>query len=158
MTLNAFYTRYSFIAALLYSLAAGIVVYRNSYENVWLVFAGSLLFSAVVLTGVIQVNHRVHDAASIKTMFMVGMKITLYGCIIASILCLLMIGTKSLFIGHVEISQNPAQAGSDSSDDLVLTLFTATVLVNALLGGLASLIGSSVAKRNQKTEKGRTLY
>ena len=158
MTLNAFYTRYSFTAAILYSLAAGIVIYRNAYENIWLIFAGSLLFSAVVLTGVIQVNHRVHDSASVKSMFMVGMKITLYGCIIASILCLVMIATKSLFIGPVEISQSPSQAGADSSGDLVLTLFTATVLVNALLGGLASLIGSSVAKRNQKTEKGRTLY
>ena len=158
MTLNSFYTRYSFLAALLFSLAAGIFVYRNNYENAWLVFAGSLLFSAVVLTGVIQVNHRVHDAASIKSMFMVGVKITLYGCIIASILCLAMIATKSLFIGHVEVAQSPAQAGPDSSGDLVFTLFTATVLVNAVLGGLAAVIGSSVAKRNQKTEKGRTLY
>jgi hypothetical protein len=157
MTLNSFYTRYSITAAILYTFTAGIIIYGSNYENVWLVFIGSLLFSAVVLTGVIQVNHRVHDSASIKSMFAVGMRITVYGLIIASILVLLMIGTKSLFIGHVEIAQSPSQAGPDSSGDLVFTLFTATVLVNAVLGALASLIGSSVAKKDQKTEKGRTL-
>jgi hypothetical protein len=158
MTLNSFIARYASTAAVLYSLAAGIVIYRNDYSNIWLVFAGSMLFSATVLTAVVQVNHRVHDSASVKSMFMVGMRTTLYGLIIASVLNLLMIGTKSIFMGNIEVSQSPDQAGADSSGDLVLILFTATVLVNAVLGALASLIGSSVAKRNQKTEKGKTIH
>jgi hypothetical protein len=158
MSLSSFNTKYSLWAAILYAVTASVFLFNNAYANMWLLYVGNILFSGAVLWGVIRVNHRVNDSGSIQSLFMVGMKITLYALLIASVLCLLMMITKTtLFANGTQVTDSPTQAGSDTRGDMVINLFISAVFVNAILGSLASLIGSSVAKRNQKTTEGKTI-
>jgi len=159
ISLKAFLMRNAILAALLFTIPAAMFLFSSSYSNVWLLYIGNILFSAIVLWAVIRVNHRVHDRASIRSMFSVGIKIMFYGLLIASVLCLIMLSVQSSMVSaSTAIDESPTQAGSDTRGDLVITLFTNTVLINAVLGTLASLLGSSVAKGNQKTEQGKTVH
>jgi hypothetical protein len=158
MKLNSFYKKYSSWAGLLFSIPAILFIVLHSYTDMWLLYTGNLLFSAIVLTGVIRVNHLVHDNASLPSLAMVGIKITFYALLIASILSLLMLFiTSLLFTRETVLNESPANAGADPRGDLVISLFVSAVMVNAVLGGLAAVVGAAVAKRNQKTVQGKTL-
>jgi hypothetical protein len=154
MTLKAFYWKYSVWAAILNTLS--IVVYLSSrrYENAWILYIGNLLFSAVVLIGVFRGYHRVHDTASVRSSFMMGFKITIYGILLAIVLCGLVLIINSMVSGLNDPS-NPPQSGRG---DVLFTILSNTIGVNAVLGALAALIGSTVVKKNQKSEQGKTLY
>ena len=158
MNLKAFYIKYSTIAGILFSAVAISFLALNTYTNMWLIYAGNILFSAAVFTGVIRVNHLVHDNASIPSMTMVGLKITFYGILIASVICLLALIISNMVLSpEAVLDESPAQAGSDPRGDVVLVLFMCTVLVNATLGALAAVVGAAVSKRNQKTVQGKSL-
>src|SRR6266700_1769071 len=92
--MNVYYIRYPFLAAILYNISLVVFLFNTRYENVWVLYIGNILFCATVLWALIHFNHKVRDIASIKSMFMVGLKITLYGVIIASILCFILLGIK----------------------------------------------------------------
>jgi hypothetical protein len=159
ISLNAFYIRNSVLAALLFTIPAAMFLFSSTYSNIWLLYLGNMLFAGIVLWSVIRVNHRVHDAASINSLWTVGIKITFYALLIASVLCLIMLAVQSSMVNEqTAVESSPTQAGSDTRGDLVITLFVNTVLINAVLGALASLLGSAVAKRNQKTEQGKTVH
>lgn len=157
MNLTSFYIRYSVIAAVLFTITASIFLFNTTYANTWLLYVGNLLFAATILTGVIRVSHKAHDNANIQSLFIVGVKITFYAILIASVLCLIMLAILSGVSSGTTVEESPTQAGSDTRGDLVLNVFLSAVMINAVLGGLASLIGTSVAKRNQKTPQGKTL-
>lgn len=154
MTLKAFYWKYSLWAAILNT--AGIVVYLSSrhYENAWWLYIGNLLFSAMVLIGVFRGYHRVHDTASLRSSTMMGIKITIYGILLASLFCGVVLLINSMLTGLNDAS-NPTQSGRG---DVLFTILSNTIGVNAVLGALAAVIGSTVVKKNQKTEHGKTLY
>ena len=164
--LRVYYIRYPFIAAILYSISVIVFLFNTSYQNVWVLYIGNILFCATVLWSLFHFNHKLRDSASIQSMFLVGLKITLYGLIIASIICFILLAIKYYaFNAHPAampenklLDQSPGQAGHDASGELVASLFTNTVVINAVLGGLAAALGSTVAKKNQKTEKGKTMY
>ncbi len=164
--MNVYYIRYPFLAAILYNISLVVFLFNTRYENVWVLYIGNILFCATVLWALIHFNHKVRDNASIKSMFMVGLKITLYGVIIASILCFILLGIKYyVFNAHPAsmpetklLEQSPTQAGNDTSGELTAALFTSTVVINIILGGLAASLGATVAKKNQKTEQGKTIY
>jgi uncharacterized membrane protein len=154
MTLKKFYISYSLWAAILYTLFVAIYLFALNYMNVWLLFMGNILFVAVVLMGVIKGNHRVHDVASVRSLFMMGFKITIYGTLASTALCVLLLIINS-FSNSLTSSDVPAQAGRG---DIFFTILSNTIAVNLTLGALAALLGSSVVKRNQKSEEGKTLY
>jgi len=164
--LPIYYIRYPFLAALLYSVPAAIFLFNTSYQNIWILYIGNILFCAMVLWALIHFNHKVKDEASLPSLFMVGLKITLFGLIIASIFCFILLAVKYFgFNVHPAampensvLDQSPSQAGHERSGELLSTLFTNTVVINAVLGGLVSALGASVAKKNQKTVKGKTMY
>ena len=153
-TLKAFYWKYSLWAAILNT--AGIIIYLSfrHYENAWWLYIGNLLFCAMVLIGVFRGYHRVHDTASLRSSTMMGIKITIYGILLAALLCGLVLVINSLFTGLNDRS-TPAQSGRG---DVLFTILSNTIGINAVLGALASVIGSTVVKKNQKTEAGKTLY
>jgi uncharacterized membrane-anchored protein YitT (DUF2179 family) len=159
ISLNAFLTRNAMAAALLFSIPAAIFLFSSTYSNVWLLYLGNMLFAGVVLWSVIRVNHRVHDAASLNSLFSVGIRVMFYGLLIASVLCLIMMVVQSTMVtAQTAVEQSPDNAGADTRGDLVINLFISTVLINAVLGALASALGSSVAKRNQKSEQGKPVH
>ena len=158
MNMRLFYIKYSIWAALLFSVTATLFLFLNTYSDMWLLYVGNLLFSAVVLTGVIRVNHLVKDNAGIQFMTMAGLKITFYGLLIASVITLTGLFISSMvFSQSATLTESPSQAGADPRGDLVFSLFMSAVLLNATLGALAAVIGAAVAKRNQKTTEGKTL-
>jgi hypothetical protein len=154
MTLKAFYMRYSLWAAILNTIPLAYYLFVRNYPNIWVLFIGNLLFSAVVLMSVFKGNHRVHDTASVRSLFMMGLKVTIYGVLLATGLCLLLLLINSMFTG-ISSRDIPPQAGRG---DILFTILSNTIAVNAVLGALAALIGATVVKRNQKTEQGKTLY
>jgi hypothetical protein len=164
--LRIYYRRYPLLAAVLYSIPVLIYLFNTAYQNVWILYVGNILFCGIVLWALIHFNHKVRDEASIRSMFLVGLKITLYGLIIASIACFIFLGIKYYFFNAYPaansenklLEQSPSQAGHDTSGELLSALFMNTVVVNAVLGGLAAALGASVAKKNQKTEKGKTMF
>ncbi|THU34105.1 hypothetical protein FAM09_24090 [Niastella caeni] len=154
MTLKAFYWKYSLWAAILNTVSIIAFLSFRHYSNTWLLYIGNILFSAMVLIGVIRGYHRVHDSTSVRSTFMMGFKITIYGVLLASLLCVVVLITNSLVSG-LNDSSNPPQSGRG---DVLFTILSNTIGVNAVLGALAALIGSTVVKKNQKTEQGKTLY
>src|SRR3982751_841018 len=99
MTLKTFYWKYSLWAALLNTVSIIVYLSYRNYENAWWLYIGNLLFSAMVLIGVIRGYHRVHDTASVRSSFMMGFKITIYGVLLAALLCGLVLVINSLFTG-----------------------------------------------------------
>jgi hypothetical protein len=154
MTLKAFYWKYSVWAAILNTLSIVVFLFYRQYENTWLLYVGNLLFCAVVLIGVFRGYHRVHDSASLRSSAMMGIKITIYGILLAILLCVVTLVINSMFTGLNDRSE-PPQSGRG---DVLFTILSNTIGVNAVLGGLAAVIGATVVKRNQKTEAGKTLY
>lgn len=154
MTLKSYYWTYSLWAAILNT--AGIVAFLSfrRYESNWLVYVGSMLFVSVVLIGVFKGYHRVHDSASLRSSSMMGIKITIYGILLAVVFAGLALIINSMFTGLNDAS-NPAQSGRG---DVAFHIFANTIGTNAVLGGLAAVLGATVIKKNQKTEKGKTLY
>jgi fumarate reductase subunit D len=154
MTLKTFYWKYSLWAAILNTV--GIIAFLSfrQYENNWLVYIGSMLFVAVVLLGVFRGYHRVHDSASLRSSSMMGIKITIYGILLAVVFAGLVLLINSMFAG-LNDGSNPPQSGRG---DVLFHIFSNTVGTNAVLGGLASVLGATVVKKNQKTEEGKTLY
>jgi|GEM_PF-5437874 len=154
MTLKAFYWKYSVWAAILNTLSIVVYLFYRNYENAWILFIGNILFCAVVLLSVFRGYHRVHDTASIRSTTMMGIKITIYGILLAVVLCVLVLIINSMFTGLNDRSE-PAQSGRG---DVLFTILSNTIGVNAILGALAAVIGATVVKKNQKTEAGKTLY
>jgi hypothetical protein len=154
MTLKAFYTRYSVWAAVFNTLSIIVYLFARNYTNVWVLYIGNLLFAAVVIMGVFKGNHRVHDTASVRSLFMMGIKITVYGILLAAALCVLLLLINSMFTG-ISSADVPAQAGRG---DILFTILSNTIAVNGVLGALSALIGATVVKKNQKTAQGKTLY
>lgn len=154
MTLKTFYWKYSLWASILNTISIIVYLSYRNYENAWWLYIGNLLFSAMVLIGVFRGYHRVHDTASVRSSFMMGFKITIYGVLLAAVLCGLVLIVNSMITGLNDAS-NPPQSGRG---DVLFTILSNTIGVNAVLGALAALIGSTVVKKNQKTEEGKTLY
>ena len=154
MTLKTFYWKYSLWASILNTISIIVYLSYHNYENAWWLYIGNLLFSAMVLIGVIRGYHRVHDTASVRSSFMMGFKITIYGVLLAAVLCGLVLIVNSIFTGLNDASNPPASGRGD----VFFTILSNTIGVNAVLGALAALIGSTVVKKNQKTEQGKTLY
>jgi hypothetical protein len=153
-TLKAFYWKYSLWAAVLNTVPLIIYFSAHKYENAWWLYIGNLLFCAVVLIGVFRGYHRVHDTASLRSLTMMGIKITIYGILLATLFCVLVLIINSMFTGLNDPS-NPPQSGRG---DVLFTILSNTIGVNAVLGALAAVIGATVVRKNQKTEAGRTLY
>lgn len=89
--LRVYYLRYPLLAATLYSVTMLIFLFNTAYQNVWVLYIGNIVFCGMVLWALFHFNHKVRDEASIPSMFMVGLKITLYGLIIASIICFILL-------------------------------------------------------------------
>ena len=155
MTLKAFYWKYSLWAAILNTISIIVYLIFRQYSNTWLLYIGNILFSAVVLIGVFRANHRIHDTASVRSLFMTGFKITIYGVMIAIVLCGLALIINSMFTGLNDQAGNPPQSGRG---DVLFIIFSNTIAINAVLGALAAMIGATVVKKNQKTAQGKTLY
>jgi hypothetical protein len=154
MTLKAYYWKYSLWAAILNTISIVVYLSFRRYENAWILYVGNLLFGAVVMIGVFRGYHRVHDTASLRSSFMMGFKITIYGVLLAIVLCGLVLLINSMFTG-LNDSSNPPQSGRG---DVLFTILSNTIGVNAVLGALGAALGSTVVKKNQKTEHGKTLY
>jgi len=154
MTLKAFYWKYSVWAAILNTLSIVLFLCFRQYQNTWILYLGNLLFSAVVLMSVFRGYHRVHDTASIRSSTMMGIKVTIYGILLAILLCVVVLVINSMFAG-LNDSSEPAQSGRG---DVLFIILSNTIAVNAILGALAAVIGATVVKKNQKTETGKTLY
>src|SRR5882762_10514920 len=86
-------------------------VFFRQYSNTWLLYVGNILFSAAVLIGVFRGNHRIHDTASVRSLFMMGFKVTIYGILIAIVLCGLVLIINSMFTGLNDDAGTPAQSG-----------------------------------------------
>ena len=155
MTLKAYYWKYSTWAAILNTIPIIIYLFFRHYSNTWLLYVGNLLFSAVVMIGVFRGYHRIHDTASVRSSFMMGLKITIYGILIAIVLCAVVLIINSMFTGLNRQPGNPAQTGRA---EVLFTIFSNTIGNNGVLGALAALIGATVVKKNQKTDHGKTLY
>ncbi len=154
MTLKAFYRKYSIWAAVLNTVGIVLFLVYRQYENNWLIYVGNMLFVAVVLTGVIRGYHRVHDTASLRSSSMMGIKITIYGILLAVVMAAVVLVISSMFQG-LNDGTNPPQSGRG---DVLFHIFSNTIGSNAVLGALASVLGATVVKKNQKHEHGKTLY
>jgi len=154
MTLKAFYWKYSVWAAVLNTLSIVVFLFNRQYQNTWILYVGNILFCAVILMGVFRGYHRVHDTASVRSSTMMGIKITIYGILLAILLCVVVLVINSMFTGLNDKSE-PTQSGRG---DVLFIILSNTIAVNAILGGLAAVIGATVVKKNQKTEAGKTLY
>ena len=157
MTLRAFYIRNSWWAGILYVLSVAIYLLMRNYANIWIPYIGNMLFGAVIYIGVLRANHRIHDTGSLKSLFMTGIKLTFYALVIATVLSLVIFGLNAMLAGYSAPDSTPG-AGSDTRTDVFLVLLSHTLGGNAFMGVLASVLGSVVVKRNQKTEHGKTLY
>lgn len=157
MTLRSFYTRYSWWAGILYCITVAVFFLVHNYSNSWLLFVGNMLFGAVIFIAVIRSNHRIHDAGSLKSLFMTGIKLSFFAVLIATVITLLLVLLNAI-LSNFAAPDSPGQMGRDTQTDMIFSLLSHTLAGNAFMGVLATVLTSVTVKRNQKTEQGKTIY
>ena len=146
----------SMVASVVYLVLLAIFAFNSNYLNIVLLYIGNGLFFSIVLFGLIRQNKLAGGNASSSHLFRVGWSSTLLGVIITTAVGLILFYMQKSMVPAGEVLQNMPEAGSEvEQDDMFLTILTNTLIVNAILGVVASIIGSGVIKKNQKSPGGR---
>lgn len=144
------------IAAALFSTFLAVFAFNSIYENIVLLYGGNLLFATVVLIGIIRLNAIAHNNAPAVPLFRTGWQITLIGVIVSTLAAFILYLLQDASVPTKNILPTiPVEQADKKIENLTLTIFVHAIFINALVGVLATIIGSGVVKRNQKTMKGK---
>ena len=148
------YLVYSAIAALLYSVAAYILIRNETFDSSWILYIGNALFGCCIVTFIVLYNKKRKENASTGTMITAGHITTVMGVIIACIITLLLFflvhGVQHSIQQTDVLNDTPPQMESGKRHQFLLALFMNAVIGNISVGSFVSLIVSYAVKRDQK--------
>jgi hypothetical protein len=130
--------RYGITIAVISAVLTAVFYFTDNTDTLWTGYFINLVMFLGILFSVIHYNSQHHERPSQLALFSMGFRTTLWAVVIISIV--------NVVLHFIEINK------TDTSN-FWLVLFTNVFFTNIILGLLASLIGSMVFKRNQKTTK-----
>ena len=160
-TLKSYYTVYAIIASIAYLVPTIYFLLGEGNRNIWLTYLGNFLFFISIVISIAFFNSQANRHASLKSLFFTGLRTTIIAVIFSAIVIFVLAAIK---YGYFETKTSDIELATQSATDNSLMyrheqagvmMIINAVIVNFFMGTLGSLIGSSVTKRNQTTEKGR---
>ena len=152
--------QYAAVAAVAYTIPASFYIGKVAFSETWMLYLGNFLF-AIFIGIFIGLFYKKHvGSINIPKLIMAAGKTTLYGIVIACLLCFLLLvifrpaafSTASLH--QPQLQQSPAQfAGAHQG--YVLILFMNAILGNGALALFLSLLLPFSIVHNQQTGTGK---
>jgi len=152
------YLLFGSIAAIAFTAFVVIFLIDNKYENMFLLFVGSMAFSLVIaIHGYMQINRR-HEGKSAVRMMLSTHLTLIVGVVLATILSVL---STYIFFGNladtkpndaiIENAHTTTEVSRPSG--LVMLILIYAAIVNFAVGSFLSVLVAYVGKRNQIKDK-----
>ncbi|MCM5529847.1 hypothetical protein [Parasegetibacter sp. NRK P23] len=146
----------AFTAAILYLIFLAIFAFNSHYENIVLLYIGNGLFFLSILSGLIWLNKMAGGNASTRVLFKTGVWSLIHGVAVATVLGIILFYIqKGNYVDAEMLEDLPAQGGDIHKDDMFLNIIINSAVLNPILGFFATILGSGVIKKNQKSGSGR---
>jgi uncharacterized membrane protein len=151
------YLPFSFAAAVVYSIAAYIYILKADYDDLWILFAGNILFALVVTVFIFWLNrHYPGGISRIMQLISGGYICTIMALIISVLLCLAAFYIMSP--GDItgaqyaeKLSHAPPQMIS-GNNGFTRVLFLDAIMGNAVAGFFVSVLFPFSAMRDRADE------
>lgn len=156
------YLAYGLIAAVLYTLSVIYFLSTNDYENFYVLFIGSAAFMFVVFSYAYKLTYRPYDKKRAVSMLIAGSITTLIGVIASVILVIIafLFFHPRLFstvpVDHI-MENSPDSIQPNKASGLLLMIMAITVMVNAGVGAVISVITAYAGKQDQTEDKPASL-
>ncbi|MCW3089481.1 MAG: hypothetical protein JWP81_550 [Ferruginibacter sp.] len=152
------YLLFGSIGAILYMIPVVLFLYSNSYQHLYYLFIGCVLFMAAIFFYVYRLLYTRYDEKRAVSMLLAGHLATLTGIIIASLLVVVaMLFFNADLFSRVPADQLlPGAATQDRQNTpvyLLLMILSTTVIGNFATGSFISVIVSYAGKLDQTKDK-----
>lgn len=152
------YLLFGAIAAAVYMVPVVFFLYNHSYQHLYYLFIGCVLFMAAIFFYVFRLLYAPYDEKRAVSMLIAGHMATLTGIVMAS---LLVIAGVLLFKAQLFSDMPPEQLlpGAAAQDQytkpayLLMMILATTIIGNFATGSFISVIVSYAGKRDQTRDK-----
>lgn len=147
------YILFGTIAAILYMIPVLIFLSNHTYENLYYLYIGCVLFAAAIFYYVYRLLYRRYTGKSAGSMLIAGELATLSGVIIACIFVII-----AMFITFPDLFASNSgnqvlEGGSAQPRKLLLMILGTAIIGNVFLGSIISVVVSYAGKRDQTKDK-----
>jgi hypothetical protein len=154
------YLTYGFLSSLAYIIPVWIFFCYKDYNQLAIVFLGSILFMFVIMAYAIRLSRRRPEYKSSWMMIIAAHCAVLTGiafCVLfTTALCFIYI--PGFLSGHsAEILKDAPAALNEKNSSLLMLLFICATIENFGVGGFIAVLGPYVFKKNQTTDKSAVL-
>jgi len=151
------YIKFSIAAAILYLVTAWIYISDSSFNEIWLLFLGNMLFASVIAVFVLRYNHNRKERASTVMMVAAGHITAVMGILISCFVCfiLLLILSPDVFrVSGVDTTLQDAapQLENGRTNGYVFVLFANAIIGNISSSSFVSILLPFAATKAQKGE------
>lgn len=143
-----FYSKYTIACALAYIIPVFFFFKQQKFTELWLLYLGNSCYGCLLLVCGLFVNKKLHSAASLRALFMPGVKVVASSI---TLICVLLV------ILGLSFKSNTLQQAPANYNGLFTSLAINAVIVNFLLGTFAVFLGAVTIKTNQRNEKGEEI-
>jgi ABC-type Fe3+-siderophore transport system permease subunit len=148
--LSSIYGAYAIAGSILYCITAIIFFNNAEFSNLWILYVGNFIFMILIFFSVIAINKRFGENASLSSLLIPGIKVTLISiAITCAILIIISFADK-----RIQLQEAPVNIVKDKSNGLRSILFMDAILVNFFVGLFAAFITSVIIQQNQKATRG----
>jgi hypothetical protein len=154
------YLGYGFVASLVYIIPLWIFFFYKDYNQLSLVFLGSILFMFVIMAYVIRLSRRRPEYKSSWMMIIAAHMAVLTGIFFSVIFTIIFcfIYIPGFLTGNsTEILKRAPAALNEKNSSLLMLLFICATIENFGVGGFIAVLGPYVFKKNQTTDKAAML-
>ncbi len=152
------YLLFGSIAALVFTAFLVVFLIDNKYENMFLLFVGSVAFSLVIaIHGYMQINRR-HEGKSAVRMLLSSNLTLIIGVVLSTIFSI--VATLIFFGGLTNVKPSDAIVENahttsevNEPGGLLLMILVYAAIVNFAVGAFLSVLISYAGKRNQTKDK-----
>ena len=148
---------HAFMAAVLYSGAAGIFIYSQSYLQSWLLYIGNVLFGIAIAFFLYRHYKRSNYTLKISQLVTTGQITSVIGIVISCVFCLLLliILVPDIFLGvrtNSNIWKNAPEQLQQEKNNYLVALMMDAVIGNISTGSFIAILFPFILVRYQKGE------
>lgn len=145
------------MAAILFSIPAGIYIYSATYRSSWLLYLGCFLFFAVIWVHTLRESRKKANNESTVALIFSSHVTTLCGIVLSCIICFLLLiilvpGYLAPGMAGKVMTGEPVNVVADKTGGMSFQLFMAATMINFSVGSFTSIILPFAVKQNQKRD------
>jgi len=147
------YLPFAIVAALLYTVAAGFYIQKETYDDIWFLYAGNFGFAVMIVCFIFWLYRRHSDYKPLK-LIVAGHLTVIAGICFSCIFCLLTIWLlkPDILIGGNEYLADAAPQLGGKYHGLLTGLFIDAVAGNAVTGFFVAVLFSfSIVKKQESS-------